>query len=1001
MYKPSFRKTPIAAGLSIALGSLGAAHAGAQESVDPEKMVIEEVFVVGIRGGLQNSMDRKRDSQGVVDAITAEDIGKFPDTNLAESLQRITGVSIDRSNGEGSKITVRGMGPEFNLVTLNGRTMPTAGSRSFDFNDISTEGVSAVEVYKTSNATLPSGGIGATVNMQTRRPLDKPGLFSVLSVKAVHETSSPNGELDEVTPEIAGFFSNTFMDDKFGISISGAYQERQNREENAAVDSWIQDRPISDSAMVTNNNQRADGVFWSPQNAGQGWGDITRERINGQVAMQFEPNDRITATLDYTYSELDFEKNANSYGVWFDAGGALQSMTIDERGSVTDVTEVGGDYATNITREHTIKENKSLGFNVEWQATDTLSFNFDVHDSTSELSGGGLGSLPGTSATVIVGNTFCDWCGTVPGAGPSTATLATKSAAYGSNGVPIWDFTVANAGSGAPQDEILPIDMGSLFALASDSQQKNEITQFQLKGLWENQSGGAIQSIEFGYAKTDQKFNTDDFESPQLPAGFWLTSAVHWDDNIWQRESNSLLSEFSNGGSFPVDYYYTGDFDAIVDGFETVGANDCCIANLYWPGWPSDFQDTENGRGRLFPGPRTGASIVEEEIDALFAQINFEDDFNGMTMRGRAGVRYEDSTVKSQGLETPATAVVWIGGNEWIYEFADDRQFSDGSGDTKEWLPSLDLSLEVREGVIVRGSYSRSLARPPIGDLNSTSNFQGTPKVDSRDVSTGNPGLLPYISDNFDLSLEYYYGAGSYVSLGYFKKRVSNFLQGTTVPGTFDNLLDPYFGPRALQAREELAAEGIEATNTAVFQRINLNQGVDLTTPIRAEAGDPPVVFDVSTTENGEEGNLRGWEFAVQHMFGESGFGVLFNATLVGGDVDADRDAVGGQFALEGLSDSANFSAFYENNRLSARIAYNWRDEFLSGFDAASSPVFAEEYQQIDGNVTYYFNDKLAFFVEALNITEEVQRSFVRYDNQFLRGNQYGARYNLGARYTF
>ena len=175
-------------------GSVVQAQDATEQADQVDDMVIEEVVVTGIRGSLRASMDLKRGADGVVDAITAEDIGNFPDTNLAESLQRITGVSIDRSNNEGSRITVRGMGPEFNLVTLNGRQMPTAGSRSFNFADIATEGISAIEVYKTPRVNLPSGGIGATVNVLTPRPLNSPGFRAVATAKAHYESSAGDSD---------------------------------------------------------------------------------------------------------------------------------------------------------------------------------------------------------------------------------------------------------------------------------------------------------------------------------------------------------------------------------------------------------------------------------------------------------------------------------------------------------------------------------------------------------------------------------------------------------------------------------------------------------------------------------------------------------------------------------------------------------------------------------------------------------------------------------------
>lgn len=393
-----------------------------QEAEGPAEL--EPLQVTGIRGSLMRSMDRKRDSTGVVDAITAEDIGKFPDQNLAEALQRITGVSIDRFNNEGSRITVRGFGPEFNLVTLNGRSMPTAGGRSFDFNDIAADNINAVEVYKTAKAGLPTGGIGATVNIETARPIET-GYQAVLSAKAVHETSSSDGDLgdlNELTPEVAGLYSNTFADGKFGILLSASYQERDNREEFGFVSEWGQNLQL-DGGNVNNNNQRADGTFWHPQDINYGFGDITRDRTNAQLVFEYAPSDRLKASLDYTFSELEFEKDENFFGVWFACPNI--DATVNERGTVTEVTQACGDYFTHVKRDHTIKENDSLGLNLEWRATDSLSFNLDAHSSSSELRGGGINGEPGSSVDMIIGNTFCNWCGDVPGAGPFTAEIST------------------------------------------------------------------------------------------------------------------------------------------------------------------------------------------------------------------------------------------------------------------------------------------------------------------------------------------------------------------------------------------------------------------------------------------------------------------------------------------------------------------------------------------------------------------------------------------------
>jgi len=212
----------------------------------------DEIVVTGVRGSLQRARDIKRTSQGVVDAVSAEEIGKFPDTNLAESLQRIPGVSIDRRAGEGSTVTVRGFGPQFNLVTVNGRQLATsqvdlvgtdgndftrATSRSFDFSNLASEGVSRLEVYKTGRAAIPSGGIGATINIVTQRPLEgsETGLRGSVGAKALYDTSLDNFK---VTPEFSGVVAWSDPEDKFGVSLFGAYQKHKSAAAAAISNDW-------------------------------------------------------------------------------------------------------------------------------------------------------------------------------------------------------------------------------------------------------------------------------------------------------------------------------------------------------------------------------------------------------------------------------------------------------------------------------------------------------------------------------------------------------------------------------------------------------------------------------------------------------------------------------------------------------------------------------------------------------------------------------------------
>src|SRR6187549_3009324 len=212
---------------------------------------LQEVVVTGLRGSLKASMETKRDAIGVVDAINAEDIGKFPDTNLSEALQRITGVSIDRRNGEGALVTARGFGPAFNMITLNGRQMPAAdtygagdaitggsggNSRAFNFANLAADAVNAVEVYKTGRADVATGGIGATINIRTARPLDNDGTVLNLGVKAISDTTNRVG--DDFTPEFSGIFGFANDAKTFGFGVSASYAKRDRGSSSATVNDW-------------------------------------------------------------------------------------------------------------------------------------------------------------------------------------------------------------------------------------------------------------------------------------------------------------------------------------------------------------------------------------------------------------------------------------------------------------------------------------------------------------------------------------------------------------------------------------------------------------------------------------------------------------------------------------------------------------------------------------------------------------------------------------------
>jgi TonB-dependent receptor len=974
MQKPSFTRTPLATGVALALGASVVAPAAAQEEV------IEEIVTVGIRSSLISSMNTKRSSKGVVDAITAEDIGKFPDTNLAESMQRIPGVSIDRSNNEGSKVTVRGFGPDFNLVLLNGRQMPTTNlsadsNRSWDFANVATEGIRAVNVYKTFSAVRPSGGIGSTIDLKTAKPFDNPGLVASFGVKAMADTSQTNG--DEFTPEFSGIISNTFADDTIGVGAFFTYQERDSRIQGTQIALWRENledtNPPAPGAVITDNRSDPNGNTWYPRNLESFDEDVSRTRTNGQLVLQWAPTDEFTASLDYTYAEFEQEGIRDTFGIWFDGFPEPQRAEIDQNGTYVFVEEFGNELSSNQRLNESHNEVNSVGLNLDWQVTDDLNLKLDFHDSDAESKGDGRGS----DVFLIMGAPCID-----------TKVIDARSG----NEIPDRRITWANCFAANPDGTPTEATHDSLFAQAGSPINESEIQQLQLEGEWFNADDSGITSIQFGASFLETEYRSRDFNTGQIQGGWFGGNQGLYDDSIFTRiSSTDVADDFSGGGAnSDPGFYYTYDFDA---GLRTFEENFCTGA---FPGTCTDGQVST-------PWDSTPISDhkIKEETTAVYLQFNAEGDFNGLPITLVGGIRYEDTDVTANSLELVTEAIVWTSPTEWSVVRSPEAEFTNVGGDYSLWLPNLDISLDITDEIITRFSYSKSVTRPTLTSMRGTTSLTDRPQPGQRTGDAGNPGLVPFESDNFDLSFEWYYSEGSYASIGYYRKQVENFIIKEQTDTQFDNLRDPFNGPRAAQARADIAAAGGDPNNQVdIHNQININAGNPIGTPIVQAADDPIATWRINQDLNLETATLYGFELAIQHFFGDTGFGVGANYTTVEGDIDVDNSLVGFQFVLPGLSDSANLVAFYEADQWQARVAYNWRDEFLNG-TPDNQPEYIEEFAQLDANASYMVTDNLTVFVEGLNLTNESQRIYNRFPNQLKNANQFEARYNIGARYTF
>ena len=1006
-----YRKKILAASISAITATSIPAQDVLENQYDPAQ--IDEVVVTGIRASLQRSMDIKRDSKGVVDGISAEDIGKFPDSNLAESLQRITGVAIERDRGEGSKITVRGFGPDFNIVSFNGRQMPTNGGRSFDFGNIASEGISAVEVYKSGRANVATGGIGAVVNVKTSKPLEMPGTKAVFSAKGVHDPGTRAG--NSVNPEFAGLFSKTFSDDKFGIALSLSSQERdggvqsvttqnfmgrtfvtQDEIDNNSADAEWGSIAVGDPSALGFPDEVVDGIYAIPTNIQYNLDDFRRERINGQLTFQWRPLENITGTLDYTYAENQMNTQHQDLSAWFDPGCATRESEWVNEGNIWSpimYRQVGcaADNLQGVGLYATVDENKSLGANMEWLVSDNLVLNFDYHDSSGEAK---PNSKHGSGGSMAV----------------AALNRITTSGYFSSDGMPILEVQLGQRNSFNQISEVSELDVNDMQLSGSSFgsfNNKMDVQQFQFDGEYFFDKG---HSISFGFARVEV---ANRGQSKGVARNAWSGVGTPGDiADLLRIDTMAGIFDSLPGSNDPrqVMNFFTWDFQELIDRAEqllrdgshgdVVGDGGPCLTG-FCPSYNFDLDE-----------------ITTETSNAIFFQTHWVGDFRDRPINLYYGLRYEETDVHSEALVPLYDRVEWsIVDNRFnLYQQKDEQGdtvqgFSEIDGAYSMYLPSLDFDIELIDDLIFRTSYSLTVTRPVYNDLKGALiiDYLGP---DGGGGRRGNPQLLPMESENIDVSLEWYYDDASYASIGFWSKDVDNFIVNQTFENQplFKDLFTPINGDLYNQAVQDLTGgdprfdydvgdlNEYYAENFANEDGVVVTgEGEDVEVVVTGVAGDPIAIFDVTIPINQRETQVNGWEVMAQHSFGESGFGFQANYTIVDGNLNYDINLNEEQWVVPGMSDTANLVGFYDKNGLQVRFALNWRDQFLSS--ASRDPLFVEEYYQLDMNMSYEINDQLSIFLEGINLTEEHQRIHGRSTYQLREFAIGHARYNFGLRY--
>ncbi|MDO6746137.1 TonB-dependent receptor [Gilvimarinus sp. 1_MG-2023] len=1060
-YNANFKRKLIAS----AVASCAMAGFSAPSFAQDDAGQIEEVVVTGIRASLDRAMDVKRESTGVVDAISAEDIGKMPDANLAESLQRVAGVSITRSNGEGARVTVRGIDPSMNMVTLNGRSMPSVtndggagdrASRAFDFGSLAAESVSGAEIYKTGRADLSGGGLGATVNLKTLRPLDVGDVKASVGVKAVHDTTVGRSDAGrDITPEASGVFSWANDDETFGVALSAAYQVRDNVRSNAFVGNWQMREVGADGthadtpagAAITNPLSPGD-LYAIPTDIRYAVEDGHRERTNGQLTMQYRPVDSFTATVDYTYTEYDLDFKRAQQSSWYNES-AITALTFDSNQEVhtpviySETYGVGAGKDTSFAQQKYSGSSKmeSAGLNLEWDVTDNFSLALDYHDSSArnyttqtEL---------GLNANVTVGE-YSDWRNDL---GIMGVTIDDSREDKGNNNGYVDGGDISSAMGSARWDRV-----------------NTDIEQLRVDGALDLGGFAFFEQADVTFGIEDRKdtnqalVNTG--TSPRITMGNWSgvdpdAFGADWQGYFSPRDFGDAFPSFSESTGNPQFFSggVVGDYDAIVETIEgayaiaqtriRINGDDPTtvddptteevenVEGHYWvtalepngEHWNNRVNDLTPDNFNSFPNgkvqPNNVVSVdrtIAEDVQAFYVQFSGSFDIGDMASNLVIGLRQEETELLSSSIVNTPDNQSWLSDNDFalIYEPGPLTTVTvENSYDN--FLPNVDFDIALTEAIKLRASYSVTIARPSYSDLSSTITIGG--QYD-RSASGGNPLLTPLESENLDLSAEWYYDDASYFSVALFQKEVSDFIGGGVSELPVYGLRDPRNGPRFEQAINDIeakAANGDINRDGSVWNPNNeahqhdqmlLNEGLDPnneSTSILANSSDPVQQWDVSLPSNFRDDSITGAELSVQHFFGDTGFGVQANYTFVESDLEVDNTSQIEQFAMLGVSDTANLALMYDHDRLQARLTYNWRDSYLTSLSQGgnNAPGYVADYSQIDFSISYEVSDNVTLSAEGLNITGEDSRLYGRSERQMFNLEDLGARYSVGARYTF
>lgn len=954
----------LSAGVSVlAIGTviMGAAlPAAAQEAAaQPAAGDVTEVIVTGQRAQLKSAQKIKKDADTVVDSITATDIGALPDRSVSEALQRVAGVTLERTDsnrdparlsGEGGGVAIRGL--TYVRTELNGRDVFSAkNGRSIGFSDISADLMAGVDVYKNTTADQVEGAIGGTVNLRTRLPFDAKG--RVLAFSA----DSNYGDLRKDSFQSGSLTYSDRWDTsigKIGLLLNASLSNVGTRSDSVTTD-----------AYVTDSQGRS-----TPKGFGYKQLEWDQERTAFAAAVQWRPNDQWEFTLQGIQAKATPKSMENT--IYFDVNTTPQASYKYAGGTTGAATYVDGNDSPIFIARYGEDEKK----------TDDVSLSFKYYPTDKLTVTGELQYVKSTSkaASLTVNTTYS-------GSSNYTLDLSGDTPVIGVDSVGGY-ATAANYAYQSAMDHYEDSE-ASQFSARVD-------TTYSFDSDW-------LKKVKVGMRYTDKDSTTRETGwnwGAVSPGGSWggdynitndgvndyLTDSTSDKSGSGGQLSNigtyATLGNFMHGNvglSLPSAWYASRGF---LENLQSAG-NLLHQASLNaWCGGcgygftPFDGNYDSIAQGRS-DNALAGINVQNEKTKAIYTALFFgkDDAIGGKALDGNIGMRIVNTEVSGDNpyvtysqittqYTDPALSAATIAQINNAKTFLNNSKVYGGAASSAEYsnyLPSLNLRLHWDDQLQFRFSASKAMVRPQIADMqgytaisadttgftvnaSNQASYPGYAPGDYLSSATlkgvgGNPNLKPLTANQFDLTGEWYFSATGSVTVALFHKDLKNYFYGATENETYTN------------------------------------NGQTMTMP-------------VYRIRNGKSGQVEGIELAYQQFYdflpgAFSGLGLQANFTYVdsqGGanpvtnvnDSNVVTNAAATNLPLEGLSDKVfNLAVMYEKYGVSGRIAYNWRSAYLMTTSAANAnmPVWMDDYGQLEASVFYNINSKLKIGLQGTNLT--------------------------------